>query len=436
MGFVVFVAGYHAFQNIGLHLAWFALAVAWPVIALKGSPAEWVRGRPLFMVWATAFVVVMLGLSLRPGFWPLEGILALLDGAALLLFLRLSVRLGERGKPGPRRAMAILVVTASVPVVISVIYGFSRGTLLTSRFDNVIVHFGLAPVLTGLLCGSAGLAAAVLAMDEGCRSRRWLWLGMEGLLFFGALATHSRGTFLALAVAFLVLVVVRFGRALVAPLLVLGAVVLVYLLVYLIWPKIELWVRAKQEVVYEGPLVENPVAGLVKRKDGGRLKLYQIILARMDSPWDHVLGRGRWAEDGGTAAMTTWAHHPHSVYLATYYRGGAVGLGLLGVVMLVGTLACWRAARRGEPLWLVLAVFGAAALLVDGDDLTRIASLPRLEPLLLWFPLAVGAGFDASRERRERRRTDERRAGEADENSGDSLENSANPSNDPLTHDL
>ena len=67
----------------------------------------------------------------------------------------------------------------------------------------------------------------------------------------------------------------------------------------------------------------------------------------------------------------------------------------LGTVMFIGLVPCWREARAGRPVWLILAGFGMAAFLVDGDDLTTIASMPRVEPLLFWFPLAAGAGASA-----------------------------------------
>ena len=91
----------------------------------------------------------------------------------------------------------------------------------------------------------------------------------------------------------------------------------------------------------------------------GRLNLYEIILDRMAPPVDYVLGRGRWAPDTAGPPEQSWhAHHPDSVYLATFYRGGGLGLMALGTVMFIGLVPCWREARAGRPVWLILAGFG------------------------------------------------------------------------------
>ncbi len=400
-GFLVFVAGYYAFQNIWLHLLWFGFAVALPLIWLRPSPMPLLDRRRPFLFWSAVFALTMLTLSLRPGAprpdWLLLKLVLLAgDAVLLLLFLRMAFRLGHGSPLRTRRAMVIMVQVAGVTALISfaVFYGWMGNRVMTSRFENVVVHFGLAPVLTGLLYGFAGLAAAVLAVGEPSPKRRAGLLFWEGVLLLGALCAHSRGAVLALAAGFIILVVVRFRRQVVLPLAVLLLVAVVYQFGF---PQLANMAReraaSRGEVVTEPP-VSNPAAGMVARKDGGRLALYRILLGRMESPADHLLGRGRWANDHGTPRMT-WALHPHSAYLATYYRGGIIGVGLLGMVLLLGGGACWRAARRGQPLWLVLVAYGVVALLFDGDDLVSMASLPRVEPLLFWFPLAAGAGAAA-----------------------------------------
>jgi hypothetical protein len=196
-----------------------------------------------------------------------------------------------------------------------------------------------------------------------------------------------------------VVVVFNFRRALLAPLAVLALVVMTYQVAL---PRMEHRARVAVDPTVSEDAVINPAAGLVERKDAGRLKLYRLLLDRMQTPWDHALGRGHWADDQGTERMP-WAQHPHSAYLATYYRGGVVGVFVLVFVLSVGFWRCCQAAcrgpdgSRGQVMWLALASFGAVALLFDGDDLTRIASLPRVEPLLLWFPLAVGVGLAGRR---------------------------------------
>lgn len=406
-GFVVFIAGYYAFPNTWTHLLWFGFAVALPLMFSDPFPAARVFGRQRFLVWAAIFVFSMLLVSFRPGTpWPdavvWRAFLALGDAVLLLLFLYLAFCLGNRPSVVGRRAMVIMIQVAGVTAALSfaVFYGFWGNSIFTSRLENVVVHFGLAPVLTGFLYGFAALTAAVLSLDEERGRPCAGLLALEAFLLLAAFLTHSRGTLLALFCGFAVLTVIQFRRKLLLPMAVFLVVTLVYQFVL---PQLG---RVSSPGVSERPatpatpadpspvIVEepaNPAAALVARKDAGRLTLYRKILDRMQPPGDHLMGRGRWADDDALPELP-WAYHPHSVYLGTFYRGGVLGVCLLGVVLLLGGFSCWRAARRGRPLWFTLASFGCVALAFDGDDLVTMASLPRVEPLLWWFPLAAGAG--------------------------------------------
>ena len=383
---LVFVAGYFIFQNIWLHLLWFGFAVAFTGAQVHQEWHRTVRPRG-FLLMAALFILGMFLLSLRPGL-PRPGrpwlgvILAIGDGLLLLVFLDAAVRLGRRREWVSRQVMEWMVRVAGFAAIISLLiyYWLPGRTFPDSRLENVLVHFGLAPVLTGLTFAFAGLTAAILAMRKS-GSRQWL--AWQALLLFAALSSHSRGAVLASAVGFTVLVVLTFRKALWRPLMILMLVLAVYQWALPLIPNPEAEVNKGS----------SPAAALVARKDAGRMLLYRIIWKRIDSPADHVLGKGRWASDQVKPPEMHWhAHHPHSVYLATYYRGGAVGVILLMTVLGIGLLGCWRAARAGQPLWLALACFGLTAFVFDGDDLTTLASMPRVEPLLLWLPLAAGVG--------------------------------------------
>ncbi|MDF1788689.1 MAG: O-antigen ligase family protein [Verrucomicrobiales bacterium] len=389
-GMVVFLAGYHVFQNIWLHLLWFAATVALPYFNWRGFPKQPSK----FHITATVFCGLMLLLSYRPGAWPSSfgwlGVpLALGDTLLFLVFIDAAYQLGHRREHFRERTLFIIVLVAAVTAVISLIvfYALPTTQFPASRLKNVIVHFGLAPVLTGLLFASAGLTAALLACRETVTKRRCQLLVLEAILLFSALCTQTRGAILAFIVGLVILIICQFHRKLLAPLAVIVIVCAIYQ-----WALPSL----SRAVSTQAPVEGNPAKSLIVRKDAGRLKLYEIILDRMAPPVDYVLGCGRWAPDTAGPPEQSWhAHHPHSVYLATFYRGGGLGLMALGTVMFIGLVPCWREARAGRPAWLILAGFGMAAFLVDGDDLTTIASMPRVEPLLFWFPLAAGAGASA-----------------------------------------
>ena len=390
LGMVVFLVGYHVFQNVWLHLLWFGATVALPYFTWRGLP----KPPPRFHIAVMAFCGLMLVLSYRPGASPSSfgwlGVpLALGDTLLFLIFIDAAYQLGHRRERFRERTLYLIVLVAVVTAAISLVvfYALPKTHFPANRLENVIVHFGLAPVLTGLLFASAGLTAALLACRETIAKRRRQLLLFEAILVFAALCTQTRGAILAFIAGLAVLIIFQFHRKLLAPLAVIAIVCATYQ-----WALPSL----SQAVPTEAPPPENPAKSMVARKDAGRLKLYEIILKRMEPPMDYVLGRGRWAPDTAGPPEQHWhAHHPHSVYLATFYRGGGLGLLALGTVMVIGLVPGWREARAGRPAWLILAAFGTAAFLVDGDDLTTLASMPRLEPLLFWFPLAAGAGASA-----------------------------------------
>jgi hypothetical protein len=397
VGFVVFLAGYFAFPNGWWHMVWFSLAVVLPLFFLRRpSWSVWERRVP-FLLASVVFVLAMLAISLRPGTprpsW-LGWILTLLDIAFLLIFVRMAFRLGKRSSAVSKKAVIIMIHVAAVTAVVSllVFYWLPGRVFPASRLENLFVYLGLAPVLTGILYGFAGLAAAILAIRESRPRMRGYLLSVEALLLFAALCSHTRGAVLALAAGFGVLVVTQFNRRVLPSLAVLVLVALVYQFAL---PQIG---RLTSPEVPQAS--SNPTAKLVSRKDSGRLGLYQIILDRMRPPGDYLVGRGRWVNDTvGPPEMTWYAHHPHSIYLATFYRGGAVGVALLGIVIVMGLASCWRTRQASSSLWLALACFGLAALIFDGDDLMTMASMPRIEPLLFWFPLAAGVGAAARQNR-------------------------------------
>ena len=333
--------------------------------------------RAPFLVGSFVFIFAMLALSLRPGN-PMPSLLgaclALVDTLFLLVFVRMAYGLGKRPHDVARQASIVMVQVAAVTAAVSLLifYWLPGRVFPASRLENLFVYLGLAPVLTGILYGFAGLAAAILAMDESKPRKRIYLLSMEALLLFAALCSHTRGAVLALAVGF-------------------GALPQVDRLAARGQPQHQPQPQLQPSPSQSQP--SNPMASMVARKDAGRLDLYRKVLGRMTPPGDYLMGRGRWADDVVKPPEIYWhAHHPHSIYLATFYRGGAVAVALLGVVVFMGVSSGWREARRGRPLWFALAAYGLAAFLFDGDDLMTMASMPRIEPLLFWFPLAAGAG--------------------------------------------
>jgi O-antigen ligase len=128
----------------------------------------------------------------------------------------------------------------------------------------------------------------------------------------------------------------------------------------------------------------------LERGDSYRLAIWQQFAARVaHRPW---LGEGILtddttqvaAQDAGVAALTM--NHPHSVYLATALYGGLPALGLLAAL---AASALWQgmlAARRGQPVWLLVLLVGLLCMLTDGD---RLLHAPRGIWFYFWLPVGV-----------------------------------------------
>jgi len=103
----------------------------------------------------------------------------------------------------------------------------------------------------------------------------------------------------------------------------------------------------------------------------------------LDGPWLHGFGM---LENHAASAGPYLIPHPHSVYLATLFHGGVVGLALLIGVLAGAVVRCIHClADPRARTALVLLAFASVALALDGKQLIdKVGWLW----LLLWTPLA------------------------------------------------
>ena len=242
---------------------------------------------------------------------------------------------------------------------------------------NSVIHFE-HPNLFAHYTGFAALLCLlrILEIRRTGDGRVGPWLGAGGALVTALVLTQGRTTMAAfVAAAGLTVVVARDRRVAAASALVLMAVALGLLLVGGGW----------------GP-------SLFKRGEAGRIFIYQSLLERMDGRW--WTGVGLAADDEVEFPVGSddfprgfTVPHSHSAFVATFYHGGAIGLGLLlAVVVSTGALA-WRVVRkRGDPTGAALLLVGVMCLLPDGH---RLVSNPHLSSwLIFWLPVGwvVAAG--------------------------------------------
>jgi O-antigen ligase len=140
-------------------------------------------------------------------------------------------------------------------------------------------------------------------------------------------------------------------------------------------------------------------ASLVNRGEAGRLFIYQSLIERMDGRWWTGVGLAAGDDVEFPVGSEDFPRgftipHSHSAFVATFFHGGVLGLGLLLALVGAAGVLAWRIARdRGDPTGAVLLFFGVVCLLLDGH---RLVSKPHLSSwLIFWLP--VGWIIAASR---------------------------------------
>lgn len=348
-------------------LFWLGLLPAFLVLRL---PQLWrvPRREPVVALAAAAIAwqVLSIGWS-RP---PLELSVwrGLLDGLSTFVFVVASVDLLDE-----HRAATLERWLAGAGGVLAFL-SLGRYALGHRYFGGRLGHaFNFEhPNLLGHSLGFAAVLCLRLTLD-GSRPRRdrVVW-GVAGLLCTAAVVlTRGRTPGLALLVAVLVVLLVQQRR------------------------RLALAVAASLLVLLGGLALARPelVGSYLQRGDAGRDVIWTTLIARTaDQPlWGHgLLASDDVAFPVGSGDFPSGAVivHAHSLLVGTYFRGGAVGLGLLVVLVGGAVAASVRAVRAGGVgRSFPLLVFGTICLIPDGH---RLVSNPHLSSwLLLWLPIAL-----------------------------------------------
>ena len=336
------------------------------------------------------WLVLTLGLwrEAEPGWWP--PLRAVLNAPLLLLFFMVAQRACRQGTSAAQALLKAVVMAAVLSVIVSVFKVGSWQGLVDARFQNWMVYTdGLNPVLTGLSYGFAAIASLCLARQAAATAGFRLWWLAALLLMIAAFFTHSRCAMLGMIAGTGVLFATTTGWrrwAMAGPLLAGVALFAVC---------------APTSVDGAGPMEE-----LVLRGDTGRHIIYSAIWCRMQDAFSFTFGHGLFAAEAlPEDEAGSMAFHAHSMYVATFYHGGVLGLLFLLVVLFIGlqrAWACFEAQR--DPVWLALLLFGMAGLMFDGSMPLRLMTTTRIEPLLVLFPLAMATAL-ASRLPAAKRRT-------------------------------
>ncbi len=127
---------------------------------------------------------------------------------------------------------------------------------------------------------------------------------------------------------------------------------------------------------------------LLPRGDSFRLSIWSHTLERIvQSPW---VGLGINTLDEIRTDDVVHAH-PHSLYLALWYQGGVVALGMYLVVLVLSLRSVLlRYETRDAKLALSVLVLGSSAFLLDGHEL-----LDKIGEawFLVWLPVGISLGL-------------------------------------------
>ncbi len=401
----VFLAGYSCMFNNWVHFSW---------LLLLGIPtlwqADWRRALPrlaqdrllmlafVFLGWMTLRSCLV---DPRAAHEALEdagrGLLGL---GALVLFTLLAWM--QAAQPWQlQRSGALLGYISLAAAIISVVlfYFILPGHVLGERLTNIFVYGGLNAVCTGLIFGFAALWLNCLRGRLVHPHERLRNICAVGVLLLACFFTASRGAVLALMFGHAALFLGRGWRRGLGPCLLFIAIAGLYVAgAPLVARLSQMQARARSEAVARAatpisPEMALPVQHFIHRWDGGRFEIYKAGLGTLPTLRDRIIGIGQWGTKERWSKLLPRADplmgHLHSAFLATYVHGGVIGASLLLAVLCWGFRRATVLARMGDATWLALLAHGCGGLLFDGETLCSLASQPKFESLILWFPLIV-----------------------------------------------
>jgi O-antigen ligase len=347
----------------------YALGMPLFLLHLRSFDWRWLRDSPIALL-----ALGYLGYFLLSAWWsdsPSWAAFAdlLRVSVLVLLFFVTTLQLAVRDPGFPDRLFRYYALAAGITLVAV----FAAATAGLLPFDTRFTGFGLAthPIIGATLYGAALLACAFALLPcTTDRRMRLVWIGFIVLCAAFMLVSGSRGPLLALAAALLVGLAIADRRiaVAVAALIVAG--------------------------IAAGALFDlRAIEILYERSQSGHFEIWQQALAAIaERPW---FGHGSLV-DIDFVAQHGSGRSPHNLLLANQLYGGLPATLLLAALLVAAGRQGWRAARAGEPIYLVLLVFACTASLFDTRSLVQ--NLGR-EWITLWLPIALLAGQESLRRR-------------------------------------
>jgi hypothetical protein len=312
--------------------------------------------------------------------------------AACLTYLAASVLWSHSGESVLQHlgyALLIISFCASIPISIAYFPSFlSRLVSLTvmaafvSSVYSIYLHFALPeyqplpeqrmyamgrlknPVIGALSYGFAMTLAIYMLFTECSRSVKGAYLGAMLIFTTAIILSGSRGVYFALTASTSMAILLRYPSN--RKLQILG-VIMTVLMFFAV------------AAIFLGPEL------LFKRALSFRPEIWSEFISRtVDS--NTYIGLGMSA-NSGFLIPELFIQHPHSVFIATFYYGGIVGLSMYLCLVLTSIFALNKPnSTNVQLLAAMLLAYGMTATAFDGNEiLTKVNYLW----LLIWFPVGL-----------------------------------------------
>ncbi len=309
--------------------------------------------------------------------------------------------------PGAIRRMLFAIALVSAFLALYLVFNYygsvsigvtgyrEAGRLRSQALEGMSLETGLN--ILGYTVGMGAVVALAQLLGTSDRRARIFWGTIYVICAIGSFVPLSRGAFVALICASLLVLSRNFAK-LIKPEVAVLFVGIVVLVISLMPPAL----TERYSALMPGPTV-------ARQKTDGRLNLLRLALDPISDYWEVGVGAGnyweRWAVQNG---LGRWMANgrpavlgPHNAFLAAWIYFGLPGLVLLCVICLSAFRACFKA-RTASPesaallgmlglviVWLMfthslyLKLFGVVIGLIVGVSQQRQWESTRRKPIAL-----------------------------------------------------
>lgn len=377
ISYAVFLLGFFLFPSAKSHSIFFYLAVAFPFVILVFMKK--VDLKLLFSSRTFLLITIYLVYMFCTLFWADRlGISDLSKYGRrvlyILIFLCVTIHVTQAYPTFLQRLLELLCWTGAIVAIATIFFYYRQHPFPLTRLEG----YGLLslPFRASSIYGIIAIACTYLFLHQRSVGMRLLYLGLLLASFCYMLLVRSRTPMFSLAVALIAWQFLVYRPHKVEKgshrnkLLIVAVVIAVAVSVlFMVYPEF-----LHKTFVSRGLRI------------GIRTELWGKILARVrEAPW---FGHGLTADPrtdvyGGRRILV----HPHSVYVATLFYGGIVGL-LLFITVLISAL--WQGFRRARHSINLAAacmvLYGALCIVLNGNMLIHH---PKAFWLFFWFPIAL-----------------------------------------------